>query len=410
MKIKQIRAKNYVKFDDFELTFNNEVTRLVGINGSGKTTVGLKLLWAGFKGIAEKSKTDQLIGERFRFIADGKKSLDIEILLHDELTGNEIIIKRHITKTLNQLSFKSKDGRELSKEYIENLFNVTFLSASHFTSLTGKEQALALGINTDKFDKEISDIKSDAQALRKQIKAIGEVEEMKKVEKISLTVLNSKRDTMVAENKIQSDLIIEILNRKGAIDNLTRDIKESQEALSRLKIELEKKDIPGEKQDISHLDIQIRNVENINEEASIYENNLIKLNNKKDAEGDLEKVISSQESKSSERLEYIKSATFGMKGLAIDDTGSLLLDDRPIRSPYYSMGELEMIVAQIGAGLNPEFKVRFIDNFELLDDDNQKKLIDKLTQKGYQIITAEVGNEKKSDNTVLLRECKIVKD
>lgn len=409
MKIKELRAKNFAKFTDFELIFNDEVTRLIGINGSGKTTVGLTLLWAGFKGIAEKSSTNQLIGERFRFIADGAKSLDIEILLHDELTGNEINIKRHITKTLNQLSFKSKDGRALTKDYIENLFNVTFLSASHFTSLTGKEQALALGINTDKFDKQLVDIKSDAQLLRKQIKTIGEVGAMEKVEKVSLTVLNSKRDTIVAENKEQVDL-------QKCIDDRNIDICEAQEKIKYYKdictkhvMALSAMKKPVEIQDISHLDTQINNAENINEQAVVYENNLVKLNNKKDAESDLEKNISSQELKQSERLEYIKSSSFGMKGLTIDDEGQLVLNDKPIRSPYFSKGELEMIVAQISSGLNPELKVRFIDDFEMLDDDNQKKIITKLTERGFQIITAEVGDEKKGDGAILLRECKVVK-
>ena len=73
MKIKEIRAKNFAKFTDFELVLNDQVTRLIGINGSGKTTVGLTLLWAGFKGIAEKSSTNQLIGERFRFLSEDKK-------------------------------------------------------------------------------------------------------------------------------------------------------------------------------------------------------------------------------------------------------------------------------------------------------------------------------------------------
>jgi hypothetical protein len=58
--------------------------------------------------------------------------------------------------------------------------------------------------------------------------------------------------------------------------------------------------------------------------------------------------------------------------------------------------------------LNPELKVRFIDNFELLDDVNQVKLITHLTKKGFQIITATVGDKIKRDNSVLLRECKIV--
>ena len=128
MKIKHLRLKNFAKFEDFEIIFNDGVTRLVGINGSGKTTVGLTAIWAGFKGIAEKSKTGQLIGERYRFIPDGEKSAKIEIKLHDEVANQDITLTRTITKKLNQIAIKT-DGLECTKDYIENLFNITFLSA-----------------------------------------------------------------------------------------------------------------------------------------------------------------------------------------------------------------------------------------------------------------------------------------
>jgi hypothetical protein len=58
-------------------------------------------------------------------------------------------------------------------------------------------------------------------------------------------------------------------------------------------------------------------------------------------------------------------------------------------------------------GLNPELKVRFIDDFDLLDDHNQELLIKNLTKRDFQIITASVGDTKKSDNSVLLRACKL---
>jgi len=88
----------------------------------------------------------------------------------------------------------------------------------------------------------------------------------------------------------------------------------------------------------------------------------------------------------------------------------LLLKDRPIREPYFSRSELEMIVARFHSSLSPELKVRFIDDFELFDEENQQKMIDNLLAAGFQVITAEVGNKAINKNTILLRECKIVKN
>lgn len=416
MKIKEIRAKNFAKFTDFELVLNDEVTRLIGINGSGKTTVGLTLLWAGFKGIAEKSKTNQLIGERFRFIGEGKKSLDIEIILHDEQTGNEIKLKRHITKVLNQITIKSKDGRELSKDYIENLFNVTFLSASHFTSLSGKEQALALGIDVDEFDRKLVNEKSDASLLRKELKAIGEITRIEKAEKVSVSELLTERDNRLRYNAVQSgkiarqDEIQRVINEKQEeINKYQNIIKECADLINQYDKEYKEIEISS-LHDIDVMDIQINNAEQINIQASEYEKFIETSGNKQNIEDDLEKNLSNQNIIINDRLKYIKSKSFGMPRLAINDEGELILNDKPIRPPYFSKGELEMVVAQISAGLNPELKVRFIDDFEMLDDANQEKIITKLSEKGFQIITAEVGDEKKGDGAVLLRECKVVKE
>jgi predicted ATP-binding protein involved in virulence len=105
MKIKKLKLKNFAKFTDFEIEFNENITRLVGFNGSGKTTIGLTAIWAGLKGIAEKSK-DSLFGERFRFIGPGKASSDIEIILKDEIKNVEIKVKNHITNQTNCYYFK----------------------------------------------------------------------------------------------------------------------------------------------------------------------------------------------------------------------------------------------------------------------------------------------------------------
>ncbi len=415
MKIKEIRAKNFAKFTDFELVFNDQVTRLIGINGSGKTTVGLTLLWAGFKGIAEKSSTNQLIGERFRFISEGKKSLDIEIILHDEKRECEIRLRRHITKSLNQISIEAIGGNgkplnsQPTKEYIENLFNVTFLSASHFTSLTGKEQALALGINVDEFDFKLMDIKSDATVLRKELKNIGEVERVDEAAKVDVSQLLVDRDNKLEFNSLQIAKIARQAELLEAVRDAEDEIKRHKDLVGKWVKESDEIEVEPV-HDISITDKQIKMAEHYNIQASEYEKFIEISNQKMDIEIELEKNISNQDIILNNRLKYIKSRSFGMPGLTIDDEGQLVLNDKPIRSPYFSKGELEMIVAQISAGLNPELKVRFIDDFEMLDDHNQKIIINKLTKKGFQIITAEVGDEKKDDGAVLLRECEIVKE
>jgi disulfide oxidoreductase YuzD len=109
-----------------------------------------------------------------------------------------------------------------------------------------------------------------------------------------------------------------------------------------------------------------------------------------------------------ERLERITAHKFPFSGLTVDDEGGLLLNGRPINQNTFSKAELELIVARLYSSLNPEFKVRFIDDFESLDEDNQKKLVDDLLAEGYQLITAEPGKKAVKPNTILLKECKVV--
>ena len=116
-----------------------------------------------------------------------------------------------------------------------------------------------------------------------------------------------------------------------------------------------------------------------------------------------------QEKIKESRIEYIKSFDFGYADLTVDNNGMLLLKGRPIKEPYFSKGELELIVARLYVSLDPKLKVRFIDDFELLDEDNQKTLLDSLLEQGFQVITSEVGKTATSKNTILLRECKKVK-
>ena len=88
--------------------------------------------------------------------------------------------------------------------------------------------------------------------------------------------------------------------------------------------------------------------------------------------------------------------------------GALLLNGRPVKEPHFSRGELELIVAKLYTSMNPTLKTRFIDDFETLDDESQTKLLDTLLAQGFQVITAEVRKTNNKDNTLLLRECKVV--
>lgn len=408
MKIKRLKLNNFAMFNDFELVFNKQITRLVGVNGSGKTTVGLNSIWACFKGIAEKGK-NVLIGERFRFIGKDSKSAIIDILLVDEKTDAKYEIKRKITPTSNQISFEPSElSGIITKNYIENLFNTVFLSAKHFCSLSGKEQAISLGIDTSSFDSELSDVKEDAKGIRRDLKAMGEITEVLEVSKVSISELLKDRDDKSNHNLEQNELT----------SNMNSYIKEEEIVKNEIdllnnklaNIILLKSDIPSPKSlyDLTEIDQEIVNSEQINIKAQRYQDYLMRKDIHNSSEIKLNQNLVKQGSISTEKSNYIKSFEFNIKDLSVNEDGELTLKEKPIRDPYFSKGELEMIVARLAASQNPELKVRFIDDFDTLDESNQEKLIKNLLKAGFQLITAEVGDKVVKNNSVLLRECKVV--
>ena len=415
MKIETLKMKNFAKFKDIEVTFSDKVTRLVGINGSGKTTVGLTSLWAGLKGIAEKNTNGQLIGERFRFIGPEKSSADIEIILVDEKTKQRVMVTNHITKSGNEISFIAEDGSVLDADWLNNLLSVAFLSAKNFTSLSSKEQAILLGIDTTEYDKQIKAKKDEYTLINRDLRSLGTKTPVEKAEKVSVSDLLAKKEEIDAFNKVQDERESAINTAKELLERLNEEKKELEAKLTALKERIVKgEDVvknlptPVAKKDTAALTQSIASAEKTNEQArqfSEYVEWTTKCSTLKDS------LLENKEQQSKleqEKLDFIKNFNFGFDNLGVNEDGELLLEGRPVKDPYFSKGEMELIVARLHASINPDFKLRFIDDLDLLDQENQEKILKELLDAGFQVIVSEVGTEKKGDNVLLLKECNLV--
>lgn len=415
MKIKKLKLRNFAQFSDFECEFDGQITRLVGVNGSGKTTVGLTAIWAGLKGIAEKSKDGQLIGERFRFIGPKKASADIELTLVDEARGAEIVVNNHLTKAGNQITFTAPKGYDIGAGWLNGLLSVAFLSAKNFTQRTGKEQALLLGIDVSEYDARLTAKKDEFTDLNRGFRALGEIEDCTPAERVSLAELIAEKDKADVFNREQDEAArkveaarVRLVELEDEATRLSQQLSELRGRITKGKDFYAQQPMPKERIDTTPLVEQIGNAEETNRQAERYEAMKKKVTEKESLAKELEANKEQQEEIQGGRLNYIKSFAFGFDGLSVDDDGALLLDERPIREPYFSKGELEVIVATLHAAQNPELKVRFIDDFELLDEEHQTTLVDDLIGKGFQVITAEVGKASDRPNSIVLRECKVV--
>jgi len=425
MKIQKLSLKNFAKFVDFQCEFDGKITKLVGVNGSGKSTIGLTAIVACLKGIAEKSKDGQIIGERFRFIGQSKKSADIMLTLIDEKRGNaEIKVSNHITQQGNEIRFDAPPDYPISEQWLADLFNAAFVSAKNFTALSSKEQALLLGIDPSEYDGKIKALKDEYTFLNREYRALGDpapVEEIQSVDIMELVKKKNEIDKFNQEQNFRRQQIEKtkdsILDIESHIKDIEKKIKELQEDLKSEYSDFKKTESqlntlpePRSLQDPAPIMNKIEQASETNNKALAYRE-YIKVKTQKEIK--LAKLNSNkkqQEKVFEQRTDFIKKFNTDFDDLTIDDDGGLLLKGRPIKEPYFSKGELEIIVAKLYASTNPEWRIRFIDEFNVLDEANQTKLIDTLLTDGFQLIIAEVGDKAIGENVLLLRECKIVEN
>lgn len=216
MKIKEITLRNFSKYEQVTVSFDENVTYLIGKNGSGKSTIGITGVQAIFQGIAEKASggNNPLIGERFRFIGPKAATSTNQIILVDEQRGNaEIKITRKITKSGSDLQIVAPEGYgDLDQAWLNNLFNLFLIAPKKFTELSPKDQAKALGINTKDFDDAIADLKKQYTEINAVYRSFGELPPVEEVQRVE-----------VAELQKQKDVIRETLNNQYKANKALND-------------------------------------------------------------------------------------------------------------------------------------------------------------------------------------------
>lgn len=411
MIIRRITARNFAGFKDLKLDLNADITHLVGDNGAGKTTIGETILWVAFKGIANKKGS--FIGDRYQYIGEHGKSADVEITLYDKVRDTNISVKNHITKAGNAITFEAPDGYGLTKEWLSNLLNVAFMSATHFVSHTPKEQAILLGIDTKDFDRSIGEAAGDMTVSNRVVKMLGTRTPVEPAERVDVSSLmtelnkagsfNNEQSVKSRAIQTQDELVTRLKQEEARLLEELRVLKnriiEHSEAAMGLPQPLPVKDTSG-------IQEAVNTASETNDQAARYEEYVKWAEEKKAAEEKADADKKGLEKRRTDRVEYIKGFKFPFKGLSVDKDGGLLLNER--RLATYSQGEREKYVAQMAVALDPVFRFRFVDNFESLDKKNQDSLIRFFEDNDIQGLTAEVSGDEDRNNVIVLRECEVV--
>lgn len=421
MKIKNLKLENFAKYSQIEVSFNENITYLIGNNGAGKTTLGLNAIWFIMQGIAEKGTrgTTPIIAERFRFIGDHAKSAMGEMTLVDSTENIEIKVIRKLTKDGTQLSFEAPKGMNLNQDWLNSLFNVFLIAPKTFIELDSKKQAEVLGIDTSVYDKKLEELKSDYTLINREIKAFGDLKEVERAELVDISLLIAEKNKVIAFNDEQTRIEQAIKTNLDKLESYKKNANELSQQIMELQNKLHAAQSmiaagtefiaqmprPNPKICMDEIDERIRMVNANNTKVSLYK---FYINEKTRHD---KKVMELNDNKSRQaetiqsRIDYIRSMRLPFQELEINEKGELLLSGKPIKEPYFATGELLKIVPILMSSLNPDLKYVFIQQFNLLDAHKQKEIEEYLVDKGFQIVAEVVGEKDIKD-----KHCLVLKD
>lgn len=423
MIIKQIDLENFVGFKKIKVNLSPSTTYLVGPNGSGKSTIGLNSIWFALQGIAEKktNSANPLIAERWRFIGTIKSKATVKLTLIDTKTNLEYVVERILSKSETKLSIKCSDANiKPSQDWLNSLFNLFLISPLYFANLSSQEQCSSLGIDVSAFDMKRKQIKSDIYALNLKIANIDSLPVITPVEKpnkdelmknyTDATDKNNKFEKLSSElDRAKKDIIavdIKIANLESLVNSYKASKATTLENIKSLTASLSSI-VPV---NIAILKEKIAEADALMQKYYVYENYLKTIAPLKELKESKEKLFDDLKAINLSKEEYLKSKNFDIEGLTINEEGILVFHNRPIKPQYFSTGELIMLVVLLQSKLNNDLNFVFIQQFNLLDKENQDKIIDFLKLNKYQALIEYVADTGFNEDCIVLKEFNLVEN
>ena len=433
LSLKSALIKNFKYVKEIEVNFDSGIIYIVGKNRAGKST----LLDAIF--IALKGKTAMPTHKRFKMIgADGDKA-EMGVVLQDQLTGEEIEVKRTITHKDVYLKIKS-NGNNIGQEYLDTIMNEFAFNPMKFTDLSPRNQAIRLGIDTSEFDQRIKQSKEERTFIGREVTNLkGNYEALKGTEKIEpintnqiMSEISRVNEFNYEQRKLQNAVdqmrnqitAIEtgIENKERYIQELIDQVEKLKEKIgteeayldtmekheSDIKAKLERMQKPEPVKSITELSEKLSKANDINEKANKYKDFQRAEQEYLDKKEKYESATEHIEEIRAEKIEYIKSANLPFQNCSVDDEGGLLISGKPFNSDFFSESEIWRIASRIIIQMDPRLTTICVPNANNLDDDTIKMFSDMSEKYEYQFLFEYVGKEKKGDHCILLKEQRVV--
>jgi hypothetical protein len=117
------------------------------------------------------------------------------------------------------------------------------------------------------------------------------------------------------------------------------------------------------------------------------------------------------------RIKKIRSLNLPFQDLSINENGELMLQGRYLKEQYWSTGELIktipilLISSMKSQGRIPKFPYVFVQDFSLLDPENQQEIIDFFLANGIQACLEIVGTEPlDKPNSIFLKDSIVIQN
>lgn len=378
MKVLGLYAKNILRLKEVQIKPDGTMVPISGKNGQGKSSV-LNCLWIALQAASAKKALPQII-------RDGEEKAQIILDI-----GEYTIVRRFKRESSGEittaLTVEEANGSTVKRpqSFLDGLISSVSFDPVAFEMMSPRDRRQCLievfGLNVDKYDEEIEDIKEEKKELSAELKLImGQ-----------LSSIAAPKENDVGEEKSAVTLVDELgtlnlIARQRAealkkVDDLNRLIAEKQAELTEIVAVLKK--IPenineqisekkAELEDVEARNSRIRDAKRYHELSSrveVLQKNLKIKNN-------------AIELKKIERDEEIEGADLPVDGLEITVDG-ILFDGIPFDQK--SQAERIKISMAVAMAANPQLKVIRITNGSLFDRENLKLIQQLAEERDYQV-------------------------
>lgn len=405
MTIKSMTLNNFKGFEHISINLDPTRTLLVGPNGSGKTTLGMDAVWAIFKGVGEKG--DVFKGER-RLIIKGQAS-ENQLVLTDG--WNDWVINRRITADRSTVEVICPDGTKRGQDFLDAIFDSAMLNPLAFSRLDPTEQCKVLGVDVSGFNEELRALKEEHLLLGRELRAFGDVTVPEEVPFVDVSELSAKKDKIIDSNNEQamlsrerSELEAKLRTMRQKEEELKLELEQLAASCARTTSTLEATPIPQPVVPTDEIDAKLRSASDENERHFAYKEAVKRSQLREEKSIEVAKNKSAQEEVVERRTRYVQSQELPYTNLTVDDDGRLLFDGRPIREKNLSDGEMIKLCILLTRKKMDGFNYAFIEDFSLLDDDNQAQVSAFLEECGIQAVYELVRKTSDEPNTIILEK------